>query len=61
MDQSGKLRLNDYLFPSRLPTSPDLGTRQYARIADRWVEEAGLDATGLWHAFDSADQADADL
>ena len=59
--RAAKLRSNDYLFPSRLPTSPHLGTRQYARIADRWVEEAGLDATGLWHAFDSADQADADL
>ena len=43
--RAAKLRSNDYLFPSRLPTSPHLGTRQYARIVDGWVEEAGLDAT----------------
>ena len=43
--RAAKLRSNDYLFPSRLRTSPHLGTRQYARIVDGWVEEAGLDAT----------------
>jgi integrase len=44
--RSAKLRPDDYLFPSRLPTSPHLGTRQYARIVDGWVGEAGLDPTG---------------
>lgn len=43
--KAAKLRSNDYLFPSRLRTSPHLGTRQYARIVDGWAEEAGLDAT----------------
>lgn len=43
--KAAKLRSNDYLFPSRLRTSPHLGTRQYARIVDGWVEEAGLAPT----------------
>jgi site-specific recombinase XerD len=34
------------LFPSRVHGSPHLGTRQYARIVDGWVEEIGLDSTG---------------
>ena len=34
---------DDYLFPSRIRTSPHLSTRQYARIVDSWVEEIGLD------------------
>ncbi|HEY3253390.1 MAG TPA: tyrosine-type recombinase/integrase, partial [Polyangiaceae bacterium] len=42
--KSARLRVDDYLFPSRLHTSPHLGTRQYARIVDGWVEEIGLDA-----------------
>src|SRR5207249_7012339 len=33
----------NFLFPSRLGKSPHIGTRQYARIVDRWVEEIGLD------------------
>jgi integrase len=33
----------DFLFPSRLHDSPHLGTRQYARILGRWVDELGLD------------------
>ncbi|MBN8748050.1 MAG: tyrosine-type recombinase/integrase [Variovorax sp.] len=37
------LRAEDYLFPIRVSTSPHLGTRQYARIVDGWVEEIGLD------------------
>lgn len=37
------LRSEDFLFPSRLHDSPHLGTRQYARILERWVEELGLD------------------
>ncbi len=37
------LRTDDYLFPSRVHDSPHLGTRQYARILDSWIEEIGLD------------------
>ena len=40
------LRLEDYLFPSRLHDSPHLGTRQYARILGHWVDELGLDRAG---------------
>jgi len=39
------LKSDSYLFPSRVHTSPHLGTRQYARIVDDWVEEIGLDPT----------------
>jgi len=39
------LRSEDFLFPSRVHTSPHLGTRQYARILERWVKELGLDPT----------------
>jgi integrase len=35
-------RPDDYLFPSRLRSSPHLSTRQYARIVRRWVREIGL-------------------
>ena len=34
---------DDFLFPSRIHDSPHLGTRQYARILDSWIEEIGLD------------------
>lgn len=37
------LGADDYLFPSRIHDAPHLGTRQYARIVDSWVEEIGLD------------------
>jgi len=37
----------DYLFPSRISSSPHLSTRQYARIVERWVSEIGLDS-GLY-------------
>ena len=37
------LRSDDFLFPSRIHESPHLGTRQYARILEGWVEELGLD------------------
>jgi len=37
------LRSDDFIFPSRIHESPHLGTRQYARILDGWVEELGLD------------------
>lgn len=36
------LRPGDYLFPSRLATSPHLSTRQYARIVQGWVSSIGL-------------------
>ena len=39
------LENEDYLFPSRVHDSPHLGTRQYARILDSWIEEIGLDPT----------------
>ena len=39
------LASDDFLFPSRVHTSPHLSTRQYARIVDSWVEEIGLDPT----------------
>jgi integrase len=37
------LRSEDFLFPSRIHDSPHLGTRQYARILEGWIEELGLD------------------
>lgn len=37
------LRSEDYLFPSRLHSSPHLGTRQYSRIVESWVKHIGLD------------------
>ena len=39
------LKSDSYLFPSRVHASLHLGTRQYARILDDWVEEIGLDST----------------
>lgn len=37
------LKSDSFLFPSRLHSSPHLGTRQYARILERWVAQLGLD------------------
>lgn len=37
------LAKEDYLFPSRVHESPHIGTRQYARIVDGWINEIGLD------------------
>ena len=37
------LKTDSFLFPGRVSKSPHLGTRQYARIVDHWVEEIGLD------------------
>ena len=37
------LRLEDFLFPSRVRHSPHLSMRQYARIVDRWIHDIGLD------------------
>jgi integrase len=36
--------MSDYLFKSRLGSSPHISTRQYARIVGSWVSEIGLDA-----------------
>lgn len=33
----------DFLFPSRIHSSPHLTTRQYARIVHQWVRAIGLD------------------
>ena len=41
--QHAHLRPEDFLFPSRVRTSPHISTRQYARIVDGWVGEIGLD------------------
>lgn len=41
--ETAKLQAHDFLFPSRLHSSPHLSTRQYARIVDHWVASAGLD------------------
>jgi integrase len=35
---------NQFLFPSRIASSPHLSTRQYARIVESWVESIGLDS-----------------
>jgi integrase len=43
VDQTSRAESEDFLFPSRIHDSPHLGTRQYARILDGWVEELGLD------------------
>lgn len=37
------LKVNDFLFSSRIQKSPHISTRQYARIVHRWVMEIGLD------------------
>jgi integrase len=37
------LKSDDFVFPSRIHDSPHLGTRQYARILEGWVQELGLD------------------
>lgn len=43
--QKTNLRSDQYLFPSRIGSSPYVSTRQYARIAHHWVEAAGLDSS----------------
>jgi integrase len=42
--QTAGLRLEDFLFSSRVNGSPHLSTRQYARIVHKWVNEIGLDS-----------------
>lgn len=37
------LKSEDFVFPSRFHASPHLGTRQFARILEGWVEDLGLD------------------
>jgi len=39
------LKGGDYLFPSRLRSSPHLSLRQYARVVESWVSSIGLDPT----------------
>jgi site-specific recombinase XerC len=41
--KTAKLKSEDFIFSSRLHKSPHLGTRQYARILERWVLQLGLD------------------
>ena len=41
--EESRLKSEDFLFPSCIHESPNLGTRQYGRILDGWVEELGLD------------------
>lgn len=36
---------DDFLLPCRVHGSPHLGTRQYARVLDSWIEEIGLAPT----------------
>jgi site-specific recombinase XerC len=43
--KSARLRSDSFLFPSRVRTSPHLGTRLYARIVHDWVQEIGRDPT----------------
>ena len=43
--KEAKLVNDDFLFPSRIHELPHLGTRQYARILNSWIEEIGLDPT----------------
>lgn len=40
-----RLSPTDFLFPSRLHSSPHLSTRQYSQIVHRWVASIGLDDT----------------
>ena len=34
--------LEDFVFPSRLTRCPHIGTRQYARLVNEWIEAIGL-------------------
>jgi hypothetical protein len=43
--RSSGISSEDYLFPSRLHSSPHLSTRQFARIVRAWIREIGLDAS----------------
>ncbi len=39
-----QLRGDQFLFPSRVASSPHISTRQYARIVHHWADAAGLDS-----------------
>ena len=41
-----KLKADEFLFPSRLHTSPHISTRQYGRLVEKWVTSIGLDPSG---------------
>lgn len=41
--KSANLKLEDFLFPSRVRQSLHLSTRQYARIVEQWIHDIGLD------------------
>ena len=43
--EKAHLRVDQYLFPSRVAISPHISTRQYARIVHHWAEAAGLDSS----------------
>ena len=43
--EDSHLKPEQYLFPSRLLSSPHVSTRQYARIVHQWIAAAGLDST----------------
>jgi integrase len=41
--REARLRSEDYLFPSRIHSSPHICTRQYARMLRVWLTDIGLD------------------
>lgn len=43
--EKAHLRGDQYLFPSRIASSPHVSTRQHARIVHHWAEAAGLDSS----------------
>lgn len=43
--EKAHLKNDQYLFPSRVGSSPHVSTRQYARIVHQWVEAVGLDSS----------------
>jgi integrase len=44
LDRRGTI-VSGYVFPSRFSNRPHISTRQYARIAKKWVASAGLDSS----------------
>jgi len=54
------LRIEDFLFPTRLHASDHLSTRQYARIVKAWVTAIGLDPT-MYGTHTTSNQSIADL
>ena len=45
LEQRGR-RSDDWLFPSRSRAGSHIGTRQYARLVDQWVQAISLDPAG---------------